>query len=60
MLDLPEVYLLNEQESLAERSSRLEEAGQRVREASFHWETWSEDDKQSALLDLLKVLSMCV
>ena len=55
MLDLPAMHLLNEQESLAERSTRLEAAGHIVRDSSTHWRHWSEEEKRSALLKLLKV-----
>ena len=55
MLDLPAMRLLNEQESLAERSTRLEAAGHIVRDSTAHWRRWSEEEKQPALLKLLKV-----
>ncbi|CAI8054272.1 hypothetical protein GBAR_LOCUS29642 [Geodia barretti] len=56
VLDLPAMHLLNEQESLAERSTRLEAAGHIVRDSTAHWRRWSEEEKQSALLKLLKSL----
>ena len=55
MLDLPDMYLLNEQESLFERSTRLEPSDLIVRDASSHCEHWSEEEKKSAILKLLNV-----
>ena len=49
------MYLLNETESLAERSARLKASDQIVREMTTTWRDWSEEEKQSTLLKLLKV-----
>ena len=58
MLDLPEVYMLNEHDTLVERSERLEAAGSKLVEAFSHWKHWSENKKQATMLDFLKVYSL--
>ena len=60
MLELPGVLLLNEQESLADRATILESVAELVGDAAIHWEVWSDEEKKSALLELLKVNIECV
>ena len=55
MLDLPEMYMLNEQDTLSDRSERLAAAGSKLTEAFSLWERWSGDKKQATVLEFLKV-----
>jgi hypothetical protein len=55
VLDLPEMYMLNEQDTLSDRSERLAAVGSKLTEAFSLWECWSGDKKQATVLEFLKV-----
>lgn len=56
VLDLPEVYMMNKEDGLADRLVRLVAAGGKLAAAASLWEVWSEREKQTTLVDILKVL----
>lgn len=60
MLEQPEMYMLNEQDSLSDRSERLEAAGRKLSGAYSLWQDWSEDERQATLLEFLKVFCVYV
>lgn len=60
MLEQPEMYMLNEQDSLSDRSERLEAAGRKLSGAYSLWQHWSEDERQATLLEFLKVFCVYV
>lgn len=55
MLELPEMYMLNEQDALSHRFERLDSAGKKLTGAFSLWEDWSEDERKATVLEFLKV-----
>ena len=60
MLEQPEMYMLNEQDSLSDRSERLEAAGRKLSGAYSLWQHWSEDERQATLLEFFKVFCVYI
>ena len=55
MFELPEMFMLNEQDSLAERRESLEAAGSVLTGAYTLWDHWSEDERRFTVMTFLKV-----
>ena len=55
MLELPEMYMLNEQDALSDRFERLDSAGRKLTGAFSLWDNWSEDERKATVLEFLKV-----
>ena len=49
--------MLNEDDSLSDRTDRLEAAGRRITGAFSLWDHWSEDERRTTVLEFLKVPS---
>ena len=50
------MYMLNEQDTLADRSERLEAASQKLTRAHSLWDHWSIDEKKATLIEFLEVM----
>jgi len=55
VFELPEMFMLNEQDSLAERRESLEAAGSVLTGAYTLWDHWSEDERRFTVMAFLKV-----
>ena len=55
VLDLPEMYILNEEDALADRLGRLAAVGGRLASSVSLWTHWSDTEKLATLADILKV-----
>lgn len=58
VLDLPTMWMLNEQASLDERQQALESIGSRLVGAYSLWEHWSVDERKHTLLTTIKALGL--
>ena len=56
MFELPEMYLLNEEDS-KERREELQTVGKVLSSVYGNWDSWSDDDRTAAIVDYLKVAS---